>query len=108
MLVTFRTKAHADITMFGDVGVALLKLAGLSGTVPTAVLAADIPDALAKLEAGLATLRAEPPRAPPEDKQDDEEQEPPVPLARRAAPLIELLRAAAARNADVLVTKSGA
>ena len=53
MLVTFRTKAHANITMFGDVAVTLLKLAGHSGTVPSAILAQDIPAALVKLEGGL-------------------------------------------------------
>ena len=43
MLVTFRTKAHAEITMFGDVAVELLKLAGLSGNVPSAILADMLP-----------------------------------------------------------------
>ena len=49
MLVNFHTKAHGDVTTFGDVAVALLKLAGLSGNVPTAILAADIPAALERL-----------------------------------------------------------
>ena len=34
MLVTFTTDVHADITMFGEVGVAMLKMMGHSGTVP--------------------------------------------------------------------------
>ena len=34
MLVTFRTEVHADILMFGDSAVRLLKLMGYSGTVP--------------------------------------------------------------------------
>jgi hypothetical protein len=34
MIVTFRSKAHADIMMFGDIAVNLLKLMGHSGTVP--------------------------------------------------------------------------
>ena len=50
MLVTFRTKAYADITMFGDVAVRLLKLMGHSGTVPGAMLAEDIAVALERLK----------------------------------------------------------
>ena len=32
MLATFTTKAYANITMFGDVAVTLLKMIGHSGT----------------------------------------------------------------------------
>ncbi len=39
MIVTFRSKAHADIIMFGDIAIKLLKLMGHSGTVPGALLA---------------------------------------------------------------------
>ena len=106
MLVTFRTKAHADITMFGDVGVELLKLAGRSGTVPTAILAGEIPEVLQRLESALDAYVAEPEQ--PEEADSDEDDEPRVPLGRRAWPLIELLRAAADRGTDVLVTASGA
>ena len=41
MLVTFTTDAYADITMFGDVALALLKMMGHSGTVPSAIQAAE-------------------------------------------------------------------
>jgi hypothetical protein len=105
MLATFRTKAHGDITMFGDVAVALLKLAGLSGTVPTAILAKDIPEALARLERALPRAQAQP-QDTARKPADDPDHEPPVPLTRRALPLIGLLRAAAAAGADVLVDKS--
>src|SRR5690606_24478116 len=67
MLVTFSTKAHPDITMFGDVAVQLLKLAGHSGTVPSAILARDIPATLARLEGGL----------PPASAEQQEQDEPP-------------------------------
>jgi hypothetical protein len=52
MLVTFKTDAHADIIMFGDVAQTLLKLMGQSGRIPGALLAADIPQALARLQGG--------------------------------------------------------
>ena len=45
MLVTFTTDAYADITMFGDVALAMLKMMGHSTTVPGAILAADVPAA---------------------------------------------------------------
>jgi hypothetical protein len=111
VLVTFRTKAHANITMFGDVAVALLRLAGMSGTVPTAILARDIPDVLSKLESSLAERRALP-ETPDvsagggarDTASDDPDAQPAVPLGNRAFPLIELLRAANEAGADVLVS----
>jgi hypothetical protein len=39
MLVTFTTKTYADITMFGDVALALLKMMGYSTKVPGAIKA---------------------------------------------------------------------
>jgi hypothetical protein len=53
MLVTFTSKAYADITMFGDIAVTLLKMMGHSGTVPGAILAADLPAALSRLTAAI-------------------------------------------------------
>jgi hypothetical protein len=112
VLVTFHTKAHGDITMFGDIAVALLKLAGLSGNVPTAILAAEIPGVLERLGAGLAEHRhaaQRPSSAEPRSaaaSRDDEDAEPAVPLGQRAVPLVALLRAAHAADADVLVQPS--
>jgi hypothetical protein len=114
VLVTFRTKAHADITMFGSVAVDLLRLAGMTGTVPTAILADDIPSVIARLEEGLVHRNA----AVPEDasvkvaggsrdpSKYDPDAEPAVPLGHRALPLLALLRDAAAAGADVMVSTS--
>ena len=114
MLVTFRTKAHADITMFGNVGVELLKLAGMTGNVPTAILAADVPGVLAKLEHALGEHRAAFGDSAPGSAETrgngaggDEAAEPAVPLRNRALPLLELLRAAAAAKTDVVVSARG-
>jgi hypothetical protein len=115
MLVTFRTKAHGDITMFGRVGVELLKLAGMTGNVPTAILAADVPGVLAKLERALGEHNAafgdSAPSATEARDGDDagggEAAEPTVPLRNRALPLLELLRAAAAARTDVIVSARG-
>jgi hypothetical protein len=112
MIVRFRTKAHADILMFGDVAIQLLKLAGHSGTVPSAILAADVRGVIERLEAGLAHLKATADAADPradakgaeqERNRDDPEAEPPIPLERRALPLLQLLRAADKAAADVLI-----
>jgi hypothetical protein len=115
MLVTFRTKAHADITMFGHVGVELLKLAGMTGHVPTAILAADVPGVLAKLESALGEHRAAFGDSAPSAAEtagsngarDDEAADPTVPLRNRALPVLELLRAAAAAKTDVIVSARG-
>jgi len=96
MLVTFTTKTYADITMFGDIAKTLLKMMGHSTTVPGAILAADVPAALARLQASIDTAKASP-AAP-----DDDEEEPVVSIAHRALPLIELLDAAVKADANVM------
>lgn len=53
MLVTFTTDAYADVTMFGDVAQTMLKMMGHSGTVPSAILAQDVPEALRRLTAAV-------------------------------------------------------
>ncbi|HEX7081707.1 MAG TPA: DUF1840 domain-containing protein [Gammaproteobacteria bacterium] len=101
MLVTFKTKAYANITMFGDVAVKLLRMMGHSGTVPSAILADDVPAALERLKRAVAEEKSRA-AAEPRDERPDDEQEPPVSLANRALPLIELLEAAVERHADVM------
>jgi len=61
MLVTFTTDAYADITMFGDVALAMLKMMGHSATVPSAILAADVPEALSRLTAAIDAGKASQP-----------------------------------------------
>lgn len=104
MIVTFRTPAYADIMMFGDIAIQLLKLMGHSGTVPGALLAEDIPEAVDRLKKAITAQPAAVPEKKKKDHDDDEEEEkePPVSLAHRAMPLIELLEAAAAARCDVL------
>jgi len=102
MLVTFKTKAHASITMFGDVAKTLIHLMGHSGTIPSAILAADVPAALERLRSGVtahpgATLDPE-----PATESRDHGDEVHVSLAHRALPLIQLLEDAAAQGEDVI------
>jgi hypothetical protein len=98
MLVTFHTKAYANITMFGDVAVRLLKMMGLSGAVPSALMPGDIPAALQKLR---SALQHQEPAANPQSTED----EPVVSLPQRAGPLIALLEAAYAADAEVMWDK---
>ena len=106
MLVTFTCKAYSDITMFGNVAVSLLRLMGHSGTVPGALLAAEVPQALERLRAGIAAHGDTPAPAGDEDK-DREEDEPVVRLSQRALPLIELLEAAVNEACDVMWDRGG-
>ena len=103
MLITFSTKSAADITMFGHVAEALLRMMGQSGSVPGAILAADVPPALARLKEAVAEGGSQPSPSAPEKpaEKHDEDAPPPVNLRQRAYPLIGLLEAAARANSDV-------
>ena len=101
MLITFQTKAYANITMFGDVAVTLIKLMGHSGAVPSALLADEVPAALVHLKAAVEAQPDEP-LDPTNDPADDADEGQHVSLAHRALPLIELLTAAAAAHEDVM------
>ena len=96
MLVRFDSKA-GSITMFGDVAKKLLRLMGQTGALPGAILAQDIPAAVARLRHGVS---GEAPAQPARDGKDDGE--PAVNLNQRAFPLIELLERAAKQGADVI------
>lgn len=95
MLVTFSCKAHADITMFGNVAVQLLKLMGHSGTVPSALSAEDVPGALERLQTAIESSKG----AGGEDDDPDSDK---VSLAVRAVPLIDLLKHAAQAECPVI------
>ena len=102
MLVKFDSKV-GSLTMFGDVAVELLKMMGHSGTVPSAILAADIPPAVARLEAALGALLPDARSKADIERKDDG---PKVSLRQRAFPLIELCRRAADAGADLLWDKA--
>ena len=99
MLITFRSPAYSDITMFGDVGLALIERMGHSGTVPGAIASEDLPAALERLRRAIETGGHEP---APADRGRAEQEEDRVSLAHRALPLIKLLEAAAAAETYVM------
>jgi hypothetical protein len=96
MLVTFTTDAYSDVTMFGDIALAMLKMMGVSAVIPSAMLAADVPAALSRLTAAIDSGKV----SVPVGEKDTEE--PAVSMAHRALPLINLLTAAAKENAYVM------
>lgn len=103
MLVTFSTKVSADITMFGDVAVELLKHMGQTGVVPGALLGPDIAPALEQLKQRCRPLATRPSgNAPPSEDDKDEERTPMISMRQRAVPLVQLLGAAARESADVM------
>lgn len=104
MLVVFHSKATESVTMFENVAVELLKLMGATGRIPGAFSAQDVPAALARLESALDQIKAQTPATTDEEAEDAAERsrEPPVAIAVRAAPLLSLLKRAAAANAEVV------
>lgn len=103
MLVTFRSNAGGNIIMGGDVAITLLQLMGHSGTVPSAMLAADIPAALARLQQALAAAGADEKNGGgARPGAEDPDAEPPIGLPVRAYPLVQLLSAAVRQGSDVM------
>lgn len=97
MLIKFYSKVGA-FTMFGDVGIKLLKAMGQSGAVPGAIRPDDIPSAVARLKGLVSESGGEPADA----AEGEEDKAVPVTLRQRAFPLIELLERAAAEDCEVL------
>ncbi|WP_420599494.1 DUF1840 domain-containing protein [Neptuniibacter sp.] len=96
MLITFTTDAYSSITMFGDVGLSMLEMMGHSATVPGAILAADVPEALSKLTAAVDANKKQP------LVMDKDTEETEVSITNRALPLIDLLAAAVKEKSDVM------
>lgn len=98
MLIRFESEV-GSLTMFGEPALTLIRMMGHSGTVPSAILAEDVPAALGKLRAALDGYVEPPPQAKSADEETEKEW---VPLRRRAFPLIKLLEDAAKSEAAVM------
>jgi hypothetical protein len=111
MLVTFQSQV-GRVTMFGNIAVQLLRMTGHSGTVPSAMLAGDIPGALANLKRALAAADATEAGKAPENEtgeaeEGSEEKEMLVSLRTRAFPLIKLLEDAVKHHSGVMWEQEG-
>jgi len=102
MLVTFHSKASTSITMFGDAAIELLKMMGHSGTVPSALLAKDVPSALARVRAAVKAVDGTVPGSGAKPGGESGDAAPKVTIPQYAYPLIELLTAAAESGCDVM------
>jgi hypothetical protein len=107
VLVQFSTR-NGHLIMQGEPAQALLRLGGHTGTVPGAVLAADLSAFASRLREGLQT---EGDRSSPgvaantnerTEREDDERRERPVSLRLRAVPLLEMIDTAIRRQSDLM------
>jgi hypothetical protein len=89
MLITFKTKSYANITMFGDVATKMLEMMGYGTSIPGAIISDDVPQALSNLRSSLESVMEI--VEPAGDADDDQ---PAVSLHTRAVPLVELLQSA--------------
>ena len=96
MLVTFTTETYANITLFKDIALQLLKMMGHSPVVPGVIMAEDVPAALQHLRLAIDAERVSLATA------DDDEDGPRVSLKNRALPLLELLSTASSCDANVM------
>jgi len=96
MLITFKTKSYANIMMFGEVALKLLKMMDYGVSVPGGIIAEDVPQALSNMQRQLESVIDV--VEPAGDAEDDQ---PAVSLHTRALPLIELLQSAVADQNNV-------
>jgi hypothetical protein len=107
MLVSFTTR-FGHLLLQGEPALALLRLGGHSGTIPGAILEADLPAFLARLRAGLEIHGDEYSPAPPpaadqaDTAADDEPRERPVRLRLRAVPLLDMIETAVRQHSDLM------
>jgi hypothetical protein len=104
MIVNFSTKFDR-LTMFAEPALALLGMLGHSTRVPGAMLASELPAALARLRAALQKSGHVPSPAPasrPEDEEESRPRDPPVDLATRAVPLISMIERAIEGGSDLM------
>lgn len=99
MLIKFDSEV-GSFSMDREIAVELLRAMGHSGTVPGAMLPADIPGALARLRSMVDKGPASPGK--PAAKGEDEDGPAPVSLRQRAYPLVDLLARASEKGKEVL------
>lgn len=104
-LVIFRSKVAADITMFADNARRIFEVIGRPESARGVITAEQVPDALQRLTAAVDQDRAQHRAASADAANDEPEgkgmQARGVTFAQRAFPLIEMLRAAQKKEADV-------
>ncbi|KAE8177282.1 DUF1840 domain-containing protein [Photobacterium carnosum] len=99
MLVTFSSKSHNNVTMFGDIAQSLITMMEFTTEIPGAITAEDVGSALANLEKNLTVAKQQQVLAQNTQQvvdvdNDDNEKEVKISIVVRAIPLIDLLKTA--------------
>lgn len=107
MLYKFKSRATADLILLDAQGQRLLRIVGKEPAPQGIVTVAQIPAAIAAIEAAVAQEeRDADPTNVAGDAEDRQEQDAPaedqVTLRQRAAPFLDMLRRSAAEGADVV------
>ncbi|CAN7197443.1 DUF1840 domain-containing protein [Acidovorax sp. LjRoot74] len=102
MLYKFKSRAAADLIMLEPQGRQIVTIMGKTPGASGIVTAAQIPGAIAALEAAVAAEEARPPVNDADDEATEQERAEAVRLRQRVAPLIEMLRRSAAEQVDVV------
>lgn len=92
MLITFKSDAHSDVIMFGNVGQHMLQILGKDPLDARGIVTvAQLPGAIATLQAAIEADR-ENARKRPHAEGSAQIAEPAIGLATRAVPLLTLLQ----------------
>lgn len=102
MLYKFKSRAAADLIMLEPQGRQIVTIMGKTPGASGIVTAAQIPGAIAALEAAVAAEEALPPVNEAGEEMTEQERAEAVRLRQRVAPLIEMLRRSAAEQVDVV------
>jgi cyclopropane-fatty-acyl-phospholipid synthase len=102
MLYKFKSRAAADLIMLEPQGRQIVTLIGKTPGANGIVTAAQIPAAIAALEAAVAADEAQRALDDEADETASEERKDTVRLRQRAAPFIDMLKRSAAENVDVV------
>ena len=102
MLYKFKSRAAADLIMLEPQGRQIVTIMGKTPGASGIVTAAQIPGAIAALEAAVARDEARPPVNEAGEELTEQERAEAVRLRQRVAPLMEMLRRSAAEEVDVV------
>lgn len=102
MLYKFKSRAAADLIMLEPQGRQIVTIMGKTPGASGIVTAAQIPGAIAALEAAVAAEEALPPVDEAGEEVTEQERAEAVRLRQRVAPFIEMLRRSAAEQVDVV------
>lgn len=106
MLITFKSAAAADVLMFGDAAMSILRVLGKDGADPRGIVTVEqLPGAIARLQAAIDADRARHQPTPDEEEAARESGQTgmaaPVSLAQRAYPLLVMMEDSLKEKAPV-------